>query len=235
VAYVATEGGSLPVRSPLVRPLRPTRSAPFRNTGNGPVHVSDLLSREGHPLADRMVAAKEEHDAEAPGSSRRALGMAAGAMLVIGAVVGGALGLGGGNAGSPAATGEPLGALPGGTVNPGPGGAPASQDFTSSPEQAKPESEPAGEIGRPASVRPPANVQANSPRPAPAPAPAPPVAPPQQRVDPAPAAQGPVGALAAPVTDTVSPTLTNAVAPVTNTVDDTLQPALSLIGGLLGR
>jgi hypothetical protein len=243
VAYVATEGGSLPVRSPLVRPLRPTRSAPFRNTGNGPVHVADLLSREGHPLAERMNSARED-EADAPGSSRRALGMAAGAMLVIGAVVGGALGLGGGNTSSPTAAGEPVGALPGtgGTVNPGgpagpasPGGAPAGQDFTNSPAEAKPEPKP--EIGKAASIKPPSDVQVNSPRPvqqAPTPAPPPQQ---QQRVNPAPQqpSQGPVGTLAAPVTETVSPTLSDAVAPVTDTVDDTLQPALSLIGGLLGR
>ena len=90
----------------------------------------------------------------------------------------------------------------------------------------------AGQIGVPAAIQPP-------------PAPKPPRSnpPAQQPVQPPPAspapqapAPGPVQALSAPVTNTVGGgTLTSAVTPVTKTVDNTLQPALSLIGGLLGR
>jgi hypothetical protein len=65
----------------------------------------------------------------------------------------------------------------------------------------------------------------------------------QQPLAPAPAAAapqqqpaGPVQTVTEPVAQTVGGgTLSGTLAPVTSTVDDTLAPALSLIGGLLGR
>ncbi len=230
----------MPVRSPLVRPLRPTRSAPFRAAA-GPVHVADLLSREGHPLADRVNA--ERIDPAAPtANSRRGLGFAAGAMLVAGAVVASAFGFNNASDTTPsAAPGEPVGALPSKGAPAGPAAAPAPAVAPDAPDTEQvtntaadePAPESAGEIGRAASVKPPVKA----PAPAAPVAPAPPVAK-APAAPPAPAApaQGPVQTLTEPVTNTVGGgTLTNVVAPVTNTVDDTLTPALSLIGGLLGR
>jgi hypothetical protein len=165
--------------------------------------------------------------------------MAAGAMLVLGTVVAGALGLNhGGPSPSPVASGaEPVGALPGHGPTPAPAqpapaapeaAAPVQQPFVNAAaaQNAKQEpTGPAGEIGVPARVRPPAPVPNPPQRTQPAPAPAP-----QQP------AAGPVQTLTEPVTDTVGGnTLSGAVAPVTSTVDSTLQPALSLIGGLLGH
>ena len=46
MAYAAAQGGSLPVRSPQVRPIR----------------VADLLSREGHPLAAQVITGRDRLD-----------------------------------------------------------------------------------------------------------------------------------------------------------------------------
>jgi hypothetical protein len=243
VAYAAAAGGgSLSVRSPLVRPLRPSRSAPFRESA-GPIHVADLLSREGRPLAASVTDERDEP--ASTGGSRRAIGFAAGAMLVAGAVVASAFGFTNGSAPTPSASGgEPVGALPSkGAPAVAPAAPAAAKDDqgqkqvtnAAAAEKSAPGSSysPDGEIGRAASVKPP--VQAPAPQ-----APAPQVRAPQVPVQAAPPPQapaaGPVQALAAPVADAVGGgTLSNVVTPVTNTVDDTLQPALSLIGGLLGR
>jgi hypothetical protein len=239
MAYAAAQGGSLPVRSPQVRP----------------VHVADLLSREGHPLARRVIAARDrKHDPQAllePAfAPRRTLGIAAGAALVLGTVVAGALGLNQSPNSTPtAASGEPVGAMPGHGAplhQPQPGqpapAAPAApvqeQPFvnTAATERAPQQGSlgQAGEIGSPARINPPLIAPApKAPRSNP-PAQQP-VQPPASPAPQAPA-QGPVQTLTEPVTQTVgSPTLSGAVAPVTQTVDNTLQPALSLIGGLLGR
>jgi hypothetical protein len=235
VAYEAAQRGSLPVRSPQVRP----------------VHVADLLSREGHPLARSVLAARDKHDPQALVESssfapRRTLGLAAGAALVLGTVVAGAFGLNHGQSATPtAAGGEPVGALPGrgapppvqpGQVGPQSPAAPEQPQFvntaaTQNAPAAQAPTGPAGRIGIPAAVPPP---------PPAAPQPKPPV---QQPKPPAPAqaapqapAPGPLQQTTTPVTNTVGgSTLTGAVAPVTSTLDNTLAPALSLIGGLLGH
>jgi hypothetical protein len=214
------------------------------------VHVADLLSREGHPLARRVLAARDRRpDAREPEVSvapRRTLGIAAGAALVLGTVVAGALGLNQSPGSTPTAgAGEPVGALPGhghgapaqpAQAAPGAPGAPVQQPFVNTAAtQRAPQGSlaPAGQIGVPAAVPPP--VAAPAPK---APRSNPPAQQPNQPANPAPQAPapGPVQALSEPVTQTVgSPTLSGVVAPVTQTVDNTLQPALSLIGGLLGR
>lgn len=186
-------------------------------------------------MADRVVATREESKSS-PDAPKRTLGFAAGAMLVAGAVVASAFGFNNGSSPVPsAAAGEPVGALPSkGAPAPqaaAPAAVPDAEQVTN-PAAAEGEprasSSPEGEIGRAASIKPP--VQAKAPA-APAPAPNKPAAPAPQA--PAP---GPVQSLAEPVTNTVGgSTLTGVVAPVTQTVDDTLTPALSLIGGLLGR
>jgi hypothetical protein len=238
VAYVAAQGGSLPVRSPQVRP----------------VHVADLLSREGHPLARRVLAAARDRTAEARelGASmapRRTLGIAAGAALVLGTVVAGALGMNHTPSSNPtAAAGEPLGALPGhgappaqpAQAAPAAPAAPVQQPFVNTAAtQSAPQGSlaPAGQIGVPAAVPPPA---AAPKAPVPPPRSNPPAQQPVQQppANPAPQAPapGPVQTLSQPVTQTVGGgTLTGVVTPVAQTVDNTLQPALSLIGGLLGR
>lgn len=228
---MAYEESSLPERSPHVRPVR----------------VADLLSREGHPLRARALAesVRRPDPRDSEPAPRRTFGMAAGAMLVLGTVVAGAFGLNQGPGGSQTAgAGEPVGALPGHGAVPA---APLAPAPAQAPEAAAPVQKPfvntaatqdakqdpagrAGEIGVPAKVRPPAQ----------APAPKPPQNnPPAQQNQPAPAPQqqsGPVQSLTEPVTETVGGgTLSNVVAPVTSTVDNTLQPALSLIGGLLGH
>ena len=214
-----------------------------------PVHVADLLSREGHPLAARVTAAREARadaaeprDFDAAAAARRTLGVAAGAMLVVGTVVAGALGLNHSpSAGPTAAAGEPVGALPGNggpaqQPNQVPAKAAVAPQFTNASEaKTLPQSPsgPAGQIGVPAKVPPPAAAKP-APRPA---APAAPAQPAPAAAAPGPAAPqstGPVQTLTAPVATTVGgSTLDNAVAPVTSTVDNTLAPALSLIGGLL--
>jgi hypothetical protein len=244
VGSAAEDGGWSPSRPQLIRP----------------VHVADLLSREGHPLAARVEAARETRakdadeprDFDAGALARRTLGVAAGAMLVVGTVAAGVLGLGNDGSGpgpSTASSGEPVGALPG-KGSPGQPGIAPAVDGTTAPQftnTAATESlpgdtmGPAGEIGAPVAlkapkVEPPRGDQAGTlpaPRkpaaqqPAPAPAPAQPA--------------GPVQAVTEPVTNTVEQTpavgqtLSEVVTPVTGTVDDTLQPALSLIGGLLSR
>ncbi|HET9141604.1 hypothetical protein, partial [Actinophytocola sp.] len=75
-----------------------------------PVRVADLLLREGHPLTPGMTTGSGSSD---PGwTARRTLGVAAGALLVIGTVAAGALGLGGGPVSPPSSAGEPLGVVP---------------------------------------------------------------------------------------------------------------------------
>jgi hypothetical protein len=224
-----------------------------------PVHVADLLSREGHPFAARVIAARDDRSAERDAEprefdgravARRTLGVAAGAMIVMGSVVGGVLGLNNGDSThTPLAAGEPVGAQPSPNTPGQPGQTPAVEgavapQFTNA---AAAETAPrtgttgaagaAGEIGAPASVKPPKVA-------------APPAAVPEQRAPsrpapeqpaPAPPSSGPVQTLAEPVTSTVEQTgtlgqtLNDVVTPVTGTVDNTLQPALSLIGGLLSR
>lgn len=230
-----------------------------------PVHVAELLSREGHPMARRVFAARariEEAD-EAGGrdpraSARRTLGVAAGAMIVMGSVVGAVLGFDNGTAPAPSAAGEPVGVAPSILPNQGPPAPgqpqpaqPAVDDddstaprFTnvSATDPAPRPAGKAGEIGAPASVKSP-NVGA--PRTSPEqPAQPEQPAPPAQPAQPAPERQapaGPVESVTAPVTETVERTgtlgrtINDVVAPVTETVDDTLQPAMSLIGGLLSR
>jgi hypothetical protein len=204
-----------------------------------PVRVADLLLREGHPLAARLTTTGPEPSASA-WTNRRTLGVASGAMLVLGTVVAGALGLGGGPADPPRSAGEPLGVVPH-------GGAPDRQrpaEAPVAPEAVTPRFTNAastGDLVRPAAAAPaPARVAAPvavappAPPAAPriAPPPAPPAAAPAAAAAPAP---GLVESVAAPVAGSVSPTLADVVAPVTGVVDDALQPALSLIGGLLGR
>ena len=244
MAYVAAQSGALPVRSQLVSRARPAR--PPETRPGGPVHVADLLSREGHPLAgrvsasrDAVVRAADPRTFDAGASVRRSLGIAAGAALVVGTVVAGALGLNHSAPSPTAAAGEPVGALPGkgapaqlGQAPGAPGAvAPVSPRFTNlaSSQSLQTAPAPAGEVGIPAKV---------------APRPAPPAAAGGQQ---APAAAEPApsqgsGGLPQPVTQPVTQaaggvtqTLTSAVTPVTSTVEDTLQPALSLIGGLLGH
>jgi hypothetical protein len=222
------------------------------------VHVADLLSREGHPLAKRVLAAAKERTAEARELTsnvgpRRTLGIAAGAALVLGTVVAGALGMNHSPSGSSTASaGEPLGALPGhGAPPPQPAqaapaapAAPVQQPFVNTAAtQNAPQTAlaPAGQIGVPAAVPAPLAPVAQPKAPPAAPRSNPPAQ--QQPIqqpptNPAPQAPapGPVQTLSQPVTQTVgSGTLTGVVTPVAHTVDNTLQPALSLIGGLLGR
>ena len=210
--------------------------------------MADLLSREGHPLAARVDAERtrrpDPRDLEAGPPPRRTLGMAAGAVLVLGTVVAGALGLSHAPSTTPtAAAGEPVGALPGRgapPVQPGQAApdAPVQERFVNAAAtQSTPHASSgrAGQIGVPASVAPPAAPAAPK-----APRSNPPAQQPNQQppANPAPQAPapGPVQTLSEPVTETVGGnTLTDAVTPVTQTVDHTLQPALSLIGGLLGR
>jgi hypothetical protein len=217
-----------------------------------PVHVADLLSREGHPLAARVIAAAREARAKdaAPKEfdggavARRALGVAAGAMIVVGSVAAGVLGLNHGSTPGQTAAGEPVGAAPSnGPAKPS-NQTPAPQAVapytnTAATQSAPQGSAPAGQIGAPAMVAPPA-AQAPAPVQKVQPPPAAPAAPAAQQPAPAPQqsapAAGPVQSLSAPVAQTVGgTTLDNTLAPVTKTVDNTLQPALSLIGGLLGR
>lgn len=237
MAYDAAARGSLPVRSPQVRP----------------VHVADLLSREGHPLAAHVLSARDRHDpkqlVEQGFSPRRSIGVAAGAALVFGAVVAGALGLNHPPQTHPTASGaEPVGALPSKgapagkpaevappPAAPGDVAAPVEQPFvnTAATERAPQQSTGrAGQIGLPASLpapkaptaKPPVQQQPTQQTP-----------PAQQQQQQAPA-PGPLQAATQPVTQAVGgTTLSGAVAPVTSTVDNTLQPALSLIGGLLGH
>ncbi|HEV2783190.1 MAG TPA: hypothetical protein VGX25_27725 [Actinophytocola sp.] len=221
-----------------------------------PVHVADLLSREGHPFAARVIAARADRSAEKDAEprefdgravARRTLGVAAGAMIVMGSVVGGVLGLNNGESThTPLAGGEPVGARPSPNTPGQPGQSPAVEgavapQFTNAAADTTPRTAPsgaAGEIGAPASVKPPrvaappAVPDQRVPTP---PAPAP------EQPAPNPPSSGPVQTLAEPVTSTVEQsgtvgqTLNDVVTPVTGTVDDTLQPALSLIGGLLSR
>lgn len=216
-----------------------------------PVHVADLLSREGHPLASRVTAARDARVQEPEKldavPARRTLGVAAGAMMVLGTVVAGALGLNHHTpTAAPAAGGEPVGALPGkgspGAPNQGPAAQAVTPQFTNTAATSdgltQPAGAPAGQIGVPARVPPPPVQAAPAPRPVQPAAPklAAPAAPAPAPAAPAPSAPsaGPVRTLTEPVAQTVGgSTLGNAVAPVTQTVDNTLQPALSLIGGLL--
>jgi hypothetical protein len=218
-----------------------------------PVHVADLLSREGHPLAARVVAARQARsrdDAEARpkefnagAAARRTLGIAAGTMLVAGAVAAGMLGLNHGSTPTSTAAGEPVGAAPS-------KGAPAKSHETPAAQAVAPytntaaqqslsqtPSGPAGQIGTPARVAPPvAKAPAQQPQAPRVQQPAAPAAQPAAVPAPSAPAPGPVQSLAAPVAQGVGgTTLDNVVAPVTQTVDNTLQPALSLIGGLLGH
>jgi hypothetical protein len=166
--------------------------------------------------------------------------MAAGAVLVLGTVVAGALGLAHSPSTTPtAAAGEPVGALPGRgapPANPGQAApqAPEQQQFVNTAAtQSAPKVSPgrAGQIGVPATVPPPAAPAAPK-----APRANPPAQQPNQAPPATPPAQGPVQALTQPTTQTLGGnTLSNTVAPVTSTLDHTLQPALSLIGGLLGH
>jgi hypothetical protein len=211
-----------------------------------PVHVADLLSREGHPLAARVTAAREARgrdpepakDFDAGAAARRTLGVAAGAALVIGSVVAGAFGFTHSSSTAPSASGEPVGTAPG-------KGAPAVPNEVAAPQTQAPQftntavsegltqpaAAPDGRIGVPAKVAPP---KAAAPAPKPA-APAVPAPPPAAPAAPSAPSAGPVQTLTEPVATTVGgSTLSNTLAPVTQTVDNTLQPALSLIGGLLG-
>src|SRR5438876_1983072 len=186
-----------------------------------PVHVADLLSREGHPLAARVIAAAREARAKdaAPKEfdsgavARRALGVAAGAMIVVGSVAAGVLGLNHGSTPGQTAAGEPVGAAPSnGPARPG-NQAPAPQAVapytnTAATQSAPQASAPAGQIGAPAMVARPAAQ-------APAPVqkvqqPAAPAAPAAQQPAPAPQqsapAAGPVQSLSAPVAQSVGGT-----------------------------
>lgn len=209
-----------------------------------PVHVADLLSREGHPLAARVTAAREARgrepepakDYDAGAAARRTLGVAAGAALVIGSVVAGAFGFTHSPTTAPSASGEPVGTAPGKGAPAAPNAAAAPQtqapQFTNTAATeglTQPAAAPDGRIGTPAKVAPP--KAAPAPKPAAPAVPAPPAAP----AAPSAPSAGPVQTLAEPVATTVGgSTLSNTLAPVTQTVDNTLQPALSLIGGLLG-
>jgi hypothetical protein len=176
-------------------------------------------------------------DFDAGAAARRTLGVAAGAALVIGSVVAGAFGFTHSPDTTPSASGEPVGTAPG-------RGAPAAPNEAAAPQTQAPEftniaategltqpaAAPDGRIGTPAKVAPP--KAAPAPKPA---APAVPAPPPAAPAAPSAPSAGPVQTLTEPVASTVGgSTLSNTLAPVTQTVDNTLQPALSLIGGLLG-
>jgi hypothetical protein len=224
VAYAVAHGGSLPARPEMIKP----------------VHVADLLSREGHPLAQQLYAARAvikkqaaTRNPQSVASARRALGVAAGAMIVVGTVVAGALGLNDSSSTPTAAGGEPVGAMPGHGSTGQPGLAPVQsndeQSTATSSTDIAPQAPavleaPAADVPRQAPPR--IGMPASKPPPKAAPAPAPP------------AQKAPLQPVTEPVGQTVGQvtgTLTEVVAPVTDTVDDTLTPALSLIGGLLGR
>jgi hypothetical protein len=202
------------------------------------LHVAALLEREGHPLKDE-VAVKS-----GGGGRAKIVGIAAGTMLVAGAVAASALGLSG-SAESHAGAGQPV---PGAAGHGAAGGVteyPSEQvnnklptlDQDAAPQTTSPQAAPAAAAPQtqarpaPAAHQTPAHstkhvsspsssstsTHPTSAQPAPSqPAPS----------QPAPAHQGPL-----------TTTLQNVVTPVTQTVDDTLQPALSMIpivGGLLG-
>jgi hypothetical protein len=174
-------------------------------------------------------------DYDAGAAARRTLGVAAGAALVIGSVVAGAFGFTHSPTAAPSASGEPVGTAPGNGAPAAPNAAAAPQtqapQFTNTAATeglTQPAAAPDGRIGSPAKVAPPRAA-------APAPKPAVPAPPPAAPAAPSAPSAGPVQTLAEPVATTVGgSTLSNTLAPVTQTVDNTLQPALSLIGGLLG-
>lgn len=215
----------------------PDRRDPVR--GSGRLHVAALLEREGHPL-------KSEVAVSGGGIGRgKIVGIAAGTMLVAGAVAASALGLNGQAQSHAEAGGQPV---PGAAGHGSAGGVteypaqqvdnrlPAGDHQDAAPQTTSPEAAPTSQA-RPA----PAPEHHAAPRvthhssssatqeqaPQQQPQQSQPEQQPQQQSQPTEQQhQGGLGT-----------TLQDVVTPVTQTLDDTLQPALSLIpvvGGLLG-
>lgn len=224
----------------------------WSDEASGPVHVAQLLKREGHPLgADKGGIGKG-----------RVFGVAAGAVLVAGAVVATSLGLGGGATSADVANSAqsgldtqgdspqipvenpaytpsgPYGTLPtdltGQTQGTTPSGAPVVDENGQLVQPTSPQARPQPNTQTPPSQTTPgtgSGTGSGPTTPSKPSKPQKPTPPPPGSSTPAPP---PSSSTPPPASSPAPTTLTDIVTPITGALDQTLQPALSLLDPLGG-